>query len=183
VFGATLTNKIRYNNDEQFEGLRNEMSKKTEVSQNGATARRPSEQALQLVDVAVGAVPVAAENVRRTVEQLLDAEARSQELETLQHRVNNLRDGATRPAQVETLKKRLTDQVEKAEAKGTEVRRQVTDQVVTEARKARTRVEPLYKERVEPVYKQRVEPVVKERVEPVYRDRVEPTVKRVRERI
>ena len=168
------------------------MPDKTEVAQNGtAPARRPSEQALQVVDVAVGAVPVAAENVRRTVEQLLDSEARSQELETLQHRVSNLRDEATRPAQVETLKRKLTSEVEKAETRGGDVRRQVTDQVVEQARKARKRVEPVYRDRVEPVYKQRVQPVVKERVEPVYkqrvqpvyRQRVEPTVKRVRERI
>jgi hypothetical protein len=172
------------------------MSESTEVPQNGtapeeAATRKPSEQALQVVDVAVGAVPVTAENVRRTVEQLLDTEGRSQELETLQHRVNNLRDVNTRPAQVETLKQRLTTEIEKAEAKGGEVRRQVTDQVVEQARKARDRVEPVYrdrvepvvKERVEPVYKQRVEPIVKERVEPAYKQRVEPTVKRVRERI
>jgi hypothetical protein len=192
VFGATLLNKIRYNNDTASEGLRKKMAKKkTEVSQNGATARRPSEQALQLVDVAVGAVPVAAENVRRTVEQLLDSEARSQELETLQHRVSNLRDEATRPAQVETLKQKWNGEVEKAQTRGGEVRRQVTDQLVARARQARERVEPVYRDRVEPVYRERVEPVVKERVEPVYRERVEPvyrervepTVKRVRERI
>ena len=51
------------------------------------------------------------------------------------------------------------------------MRRQVTDQVVAEARKARERVNS----RVEPVYKQRVEPV--------YKKRVEPTVKKVRERV
>ena len=151
------------------------MPVKTEVAQNGAVARKPSEQALQFVDVAVGAVPVAADNVRRTVEQLLDSESRSQELETLQHRVNNLRDESTRPAQVETLKQRLTTEIEKAETRGGDVRRQVTDQVVEQARKARKRVEPVYRDRVEPVYKQRVQPV--------YRQRVEPTVKRVRERI
>ncbi len=164
---------------------------KTEVSENGATARRPSEQALQLVDVAVGAVPVAAENVRRTVEQLLDSETRSQELETLQHRVSNLRDEATRPAQVETLKQRWNSEVDRAQTRGGEVRKQVVDQLVARARQARERVEPVYRDRVEPVYRDRVEPVVKERVEPVYRqrvepvyrDRVEPTVKRVRERI
>ena len=151
------------------------MPQHTEVSQNGATARRPSEQALQVVDVAVGAVPVAAENVRRTVEQLLDSDSRSQELETLQHRVANLRDGNTRSAQVETLKQRLNSEVEKAGTRGGEVRRQVTDQLVDRARQAR--------ERFEPVYRDRFEPVVRERVEPVYRERVEPTVKRVRERI
>ena len=165
------------------------MSESTEVPQNGtapeeaAATRKPSEQALQVVDVAVGAVPVTADNVRRTVEQLLDTEGRSQELETLQHRVNNLRDVNTRPAQVETLKQRFNTEVQKAETKGGEVRRQVTDQVVEQARKARERVEPVYRERVEPTYKQRVEPIVKERVEPVYKQRVEPTVKRVRERI
>ena len=164
---------------------------KTEVYENGASARRPSEQALQLVDLAVGSVPVAAENVRRTVEQLLDSDTRSQELDTLQHRVSNLRDGATRPAQVETLKQRWNSEVDRAQTRGGEVRKQVTDQLVARARQARERVEPVYRDRVEPVYRdrvepvyrQRVEPVVRERVQPVYRDRVEPTVKRVRERI
>jgi hypothetical protein len=153
----------------------------TQVAENGA--RKPSEQALQVADVAVGAVPTVADTVRHTVEQLRDSGARSQELETLKHQVNNLRDASTRTAQVETFKQRLNAELEKAETRGGDVRRQVTDQVVEQARKARGRVEPVYRDRVEPVYKQRVEPVVKERVEPVYRSRVEPTVKRVRERI
>ena len=169
-----------------------EHESQTEVHTNGtATARKPSEQALQVVDVAVGAVPEAAEAVTKTVEQFRDPEARSQELQTLQHRVNNLRDPNTRDAQVETLKQRLTSEIEKAEARGGQIRKQVTDQIVEQARKARDRVEPVYRDRVEPVYKQRVEPTVKSRVEPVYRDRVapvyrdrvEPTVKKVRERI
>ena len=144
-----------------------------------------------MVDVAVGAVPEAADAVNRTVDQLRDPEARSQELKTLQHRVNNLRDSSTRDAQIETFRKGLTAEIEKAEARGGEIRKQVTDQVVTQARKARDRVEPVYRDRVEPVYKERVEPTVKKRFEPVYRDRVEPvykqrvepTVKRVRERV
>ena len=90
-----------------------------------------------------------------------------------------------------TLKKSFTAEIEKAEARGGEIRKQVTDQVMAQARKAREqlepvyrdRVEPVYKDRVEPVYKQRVEPIVKDRVEPLYRERVEPTVKRTLERI
>lgn len=159
------------------------MTDHTEGTNGTAPVRKPSEQALQAVDVAVGAVPVAAESLRRTVDQLRDSERRSQELQTLQHRVSNLRDEATRPAQVETLKQRLTSEIEKAESRGGEVRRQVTDQVVEQARKARERVEPVYRDRVEPTYRKRVEPVVRERVEPVYRERFEPAVKRVRERI
>lgn len=161
-----------------------EHENQSEVHTNGtAPARKPSEQALQVVDVAVGAVPEAADAVSKTVDQLRDPETRSQELQTLQHRVNNLRDANTRDAQVETLKQRLTAEIDKAEVRGGEIRRQLTDQIVEQARKARERVEPVYRDRVEPVYKQRFEPVVKERVEPVYRDRVEPTVKKVRERI
>ncbi|MGZ5359154.1 MAG: hypothetical protein ACXWZW_00245 [Solirubrobacterales bacterium] len=159
---------------------------KAKVQTNGmpvgtpvAEERKSGAQALQVVDVAVGAVPTAADAVKGTVEKARDAEARSQELETLQHQVQNLLDSSTRPAQVETLKKRFTEQVEKAETRGGKVRRQVTDQVVAEARKARERVNS----RVEPVYKQRVEPVYKERVEPVYKERIEPTVKKVRERV
>ena len=161
-----------------------ENQNQTEVPANGtAPARKPSEQALQVVDVAVGAVPEAADAVSKTVEQLRDPQTRSQEFQTLQARVENLRDESTRPKQVEILKQRLIAEIDKAEARGGEIRKQVTDQIVEQARKARERVEPVYRDRVEPVYKQRVEPTVKSRVEPVYRDRVEPTVKRVRERI
>ncbi len=163
-------------------------AEKTEVTTNG---RKPSEQALQAVDVAVGAVPTVAENVRSTADTWRNSETRSQEIETLQKRVQTLRDPQARTTEIESLRKRLGSEIEKAEAKGGDVRRQVTDQLVGQARKARDRVEPVYrervepvvKERVEPVYRQRVEPVVKERVEPIYRDRVEPTVKKVRERI
>lgn len=152
---------------------------------NGSTAtetsteRKTSDQALQVVDVAVGAAPLAVENAKRTVTQLRDSQARTEEIELLQNRVNNLRDPNTRPAQVETLKQLVQAELEKAEKRGGEFRRQVTDQVVEQARKARERVEPVYKDRVEPV----VKPVYTDRVQPVYKDRVEPAVKRVRERI
>ena len=160
----------------------------TEVTSNG---RKPSEQALQAVDVAVGAVPTVAENVRTTAETWTNSEARSKEIETLQKRVQTLRDPKTRTSEIESLRERLSAELQKAETKGGDVRRQVTDQLVGQARKARERVEPVYRdrvepvvrERVEPVYRERVEPVVKERVEPIYRDRVEPAVKKVRERI
>jgi regulator of replication initiation timing len=161
---------------------------KTEATING---RKPSEQALQAVDVAVGAVPTVAENVRNTADTWRNSETRSQEIETLQKRVKTLRDPQTRTTEIESLRKRLGSEIEKAETKGGDVRRQVTDQLIGQARKARERVEPVYRERVEPVVKERVEPVyrerfqpvVKERVEPIFRDRVEPAVKKVRERI
>jgi hypothetical protein len=160
------------------------MPKKTEVTENGtAPERKASEQALQVVDRTVGAVPVVAERVRHTVDQLSNPETRERELQTVQDQVNNLRDAEARPAQVETFKQRLNADLERAEVKGGDIRRQVTDRVVEEARKARDRVEPVYRDRVEPVVKERVEPVYKQRVEPVYRERVEPTVRRVRERI
>jgi cation transport regulator ChaC len=134
----------------------------TEVhSTNGVAARKPSEQALQVVDVAVGAVPQGADAVTKTVEQLRDPEQRSQELQSLQNRVNNLRDSSTRDAQIETLKQNISDEIEKAQARGGDIRRQVTDQIVEQARKAREQLEPVYRERVEPVYKERVEPTVK----------------------
>jgi regulator of replication initiation timing len=145
---------------------------KTEVTTNG---RKPSEQALQAVDIAVGTVPTVAENVRNTADTWRKSETRSQEIETLQKRVKTLRDPQTRTTEIESLRKRLGSEIEKAETKGGDVRRQVTDQLVGQARKAR--------ERVEPVYRERFEPVVKERVEPVYRQRFEPAVKKVRERI
>jgi polyhydroxyalkanoate synthesis regulator phasin len=153
--------------------------------------RKPTEQALQAVDVAVGAVPTVAEAVRNTADTWRKSETRSQEIEALQKRVQTLRDPQARTGEIESLRKRLGSEIEKAEAKGGDVRRQVTDQLIGQARKARERVEPVYrdrvepvvKERVEPVYRQHVEPVVKERVEPLYRQRLEPAVKRVRERI
>jgi hypothetical protein len=153
---------------------------KTAVTSND---RKPSEQALQAVDVAVGAVPTVAEAVRNTAETWRKSDTRSQEIETLQKRVQTLRDSETRTSEIESLRKRLGSEIEKAEAKGGDVRRQVTDQLIGQARKARERVEPVYRDRVEPVYRKRFEPVVKERVEPVYRDRVEPAVKKVRERL
>jgi hypothetical protein len=165
---------------------------KTE-DQTAATAdgRKPSEQALQVVDVTIGAGPTVAEAVRDTADTWRNSETRSQEIETLQKRVQTLRDPKSRTSEIESLRKRLGAELEKAETKGGDVRRQVTDQLVGQARKARDRVEPVYrdrvepivKDRVEPVYRERFEPVVKERVEPIYRDRVEPVVTKVRERI
>ncbi len=152
-----------------------------EIPANGAAPRKPAEQALQAVDVAVGAVPTVADNVRRTVEQWRHAGTRSQEIETLQARVSNLRDANTRPAQLETLKRQFEDELEKAQKRGGDVRKQVSDQVVEQARKARERVEPARK-RVEPVVQKRVEPIRK-RFEPVVRERVEPAYRKVRERI
>ncbi len=151
--------------------------KKTEEKTEEVTTdgRRPSEQALHAVDVAVGAVPTVAETVRSTAETWRDSETRSKDLEALQKRVSMLRSAEGRTDEIQWLRRRLGSELEKAEAKGGDVRRQVTEQLIGQARKAR--------ERVEPVYRERVEPVVKERFEPVYRDRVEPAVKRVRERI
>jgi hypothetical protein len=145
--------------------------------------RKPSGQALQAVDVAIGTGPTVAENVRTTAETWTNSETRSREIETLQKSVKNLRGAESRKSEIESLRKRLASEIEKAEAKGGDVRRQVTDQLIGRARKARERVEPVYRDRVEPVYRKRVEPIVKERFEPVYKKRVEPAVQRVRERV
>ena len=134
--------------------------KKTEAQTEMITdGRKPSEQALQAVDVAFGAVPTVAESVRNTADTWRNPETRSQEIETLQKRVSTLREAEARTSEIETLRRRLGSELEKAETKGGDVRRQVTEQLIGQARKAR------------------------ERVEPVYRERVEPTVKRVRQRI
>jgi hypothetical protein len=134
--------------------------KKTEAQTEMTTdGRKPSEQALQAVDVAFGAVPTVAEAVRNTADTWRNPETRSQEIETLQKRVSTLREAEARTSEIESLRRRLGSELEKAETKGGDVRRQVTEQLIGQARKAR------------------------ERVEPVYRERVEPTVKRVRERI
>jgi len=157
---------------------------KTETKTETTTeVRKPSEQALQAVDVAIGAGPTVAENVRTTAETWTNSEARSQEIDALQKRVQTLRDAKGRKSEIESLRKRLAAELERAETKGGDVRRQVTDQLIGQARKARDRVEPVYRDRVEPVVKERFEPIVKERIEPVYRQRVEPAVQKVRERV
>src|SRR3954467_6100940 len=115
--------------------------------------RKPSEQALQAVDVAIGAGPTVAENVRTTAETWTNSEARSQEVDALQKRVQTLRNSKGRKSEIETLRKRLASELEKAEAKGGDVRRQVTDRLVGRARNARERREPVYRERVEPAVK------------------------------
>ena len=160
----------------------------TAVAANG---RKPSEQALQVVDVTIGAGPTVAQAVRDTADTWRISETRSQEIEALQKRVEIFCDPKSRTSEIESLRKRFGAELEKAETKGGDVRRQVTEQLVGRARKARDRVEPVYrdrvepivKERVEPVYRERFEPVVKDRVEPIYRDRVQPVVTKVRERI
>ena len=115
---------------------------KTEATTDG---RKPSEQALQAVDVAIGAGPTVADNVRTTAETWTNSEARSQEVDALQKRVQTLRNSKGRKSEIETLRKRLASELERAEAKGGDVRRQVTDQLVGRARKARERVEPAVK--------------------------------------
>jgi len=148
-----------------------------------ASGRKPSEQALQVVDVSIGVVPTVAENVRDTAETWRKPETRTQEIETLQKRVKSLRDPKARTTEIDALRQRLGNELEKAGTKGGDVRRQVTEQLIGQARKARERVEPVYRDRFEPVVRERVEPVYRQRVEPVYRERVEPVVQRVRERI
>ena len=89
----------------------------------------------------------------------LSDQTRSQELDALQKRVQTLRGSEGRKSEIETLRKRLASELEKAEAKGGDVRRQVTDQLIGRARKTRDRVEPVYRERVEPTVKKVVERV------------------------
>jgi hypothetical protein len=152
-------------------------SNKTAEATNGATpTRKPSEQALEYVDLTFGLAPTVAEAVRKLVEQLRDPSTREQELKTIQAQIERLRNPETRELELQTLRKRLDAEVEKAKTEGPVNRKKVTKQVVDQAQKARKRVEQT------PVYKQ-VEPVYKKRVEPVYKQRVEPTVKKVAERV
>jgi molecular chaperone GrpE (heat shock protein) len=133
---------------------------KTETNRQATTDdRKPSDQALQAVDVAIGAGPTVAETVRTTAETWTKSETRSEEIDALQKRVQTLRNAQGRKSEIESLRKRLAAELEKAEAKGGDVRRQVTDQLIGQARKARDRVEPVVKERVEPAVKR-----VRERV-------------------
>jgi hypothetical protein len=142
-----------------------ETKTKTQTQAKNGTAaastsgRKPSEQALQAVDVAIGAGPAVADSVRTTAETWTNSEARSQEIDTLQKRVQTLKNSDGRKSEIESLRKRLAAELEKAEAKGGDVRRQVTDQLVGQARKARERVEPVYRERVEPTVKKVAERV------------------------
>jgi hypothetical protein len=132
---------------------------KSGTTASTTTGRKPSEQALQAVDVAIGAGPAVADSVRTTAETWTSPEARSKEIDTLQKRVQTLRNSDGRKSEIESLRKRLAAELEKAEAKGGDVRRQVTDQLVGQARKARERVEPVYRERVEPTVKKVAERV------------------------
>jgi molecular chaperone GrpE (heat shock protein) len=125
----------------------------TTTTEQTSSGRKPSDQAVQAVDVAIGAGPAVADTVRTTAETWTDSEARSQEIDALQKRVQTLRNSQGRKSEIETLRKRLTAELEKAETKGGDVRRQVTDQLVGRARKARGRFEPVYRERVEPTVK------------------------------
>jgi cation transport regulator ChaC len=127
--------------ENQMPQFRNSKKRTVEEEQQDATApRKPSEQALEVVDVTFGAVPRVAEIVRETVTKLRDPNTRSQELEQLQRRVNTLRDPQTRDSELEALRKRLTAEIEKAKAEGPPRRRKATEQFVEQTRKARQRV-------------------------------------------
>jgi sirohydrochlorin ferrochelatase len=88
-----------------------ENTQTVEATAEGTAEPTASEQAIQVVDRAVGTVPAVADAVRKTFEEWRDPETRAKELKALEER-------------------------------GADVRRQVTDQVVERARKARERVEP-----------------------------------------
>ena len=132
-------------------------SQKTTSTQTGrktaTSGRKPSDQALQVVDVSIGAAPTVAENVRDTADTWRKHESRTREIETLQKRVKRLRSRQTRTREIDALRQRLGSELEKAESKGGDVRRQVTEQLIGRARKARERVEPVYRDRFEPVVK------------------------------
>jgi hypothetical protein len=115
----------------------------TEATENGT--RKPSDQALQVVDVAFGVSAGVADALTKTVDQWRKPETRSQEIEALQQKVSTLRNAETRDAEIESLRGQLSNEFEKAQQRGPEVRRKVTDQVVEQARKARERVEPTVK--------------------------------------
>ena len=91
---------------------------KTEAQTEMITdGRKPSEQALQAVDVAFGAVPTVAEAVRNTADTWRNPETRSQEIETLQKRVSTLREAEARTSEIESLRRRLGSELEKAETR------------------------------------------------------------------
>lgn len=146
------------------------------TADDATPARKPSEQALEYVDVTFGLAPSFAEAIRKRFEHLRDSSTREQELKTFQAQVERIRNPETRELELQTLRKRLDAEVEKAKVEGPANRKKVTKQLVDQAQKARRRVEET------PVYKQ-VEPVYRKRVEPVYKQRVEPTVKKVAERV
>ena len=83
-------------------------STQAEATGNG---RKPSQQVLQAVDVAVGAPPTVAETVRTTADTWRNSETRSKELDTLQKRVKTLRDRQGRTSEIESLRKRLASEI------------------------------------------------------------------------
>jgi Arc/MetJ-type ribon-helix-helix transcriptional regulator len=103
--------------------------------------RTPGDQALQVVDVTVGAYASVADAVRSMVEQWRDPRTRAKELDSLRRQVNS--------------------GLVKVENRGGELRQQVTDDVSGRARRARKRVEPVYRRRVKPVYRRRVKRVAR----------------------
>src|SRR3954449_9274026 len=68
----------------------NNQKPETAKTESAGDGRKPSEQALQAVDVAVGAAPPVADTVRETADNWRNAETRSREIETLQNRVKTL---------------------------------------------------------------------------------------------
>src|SRR5688572_23784037 len=137
----------------QLHFKRNTNNGTAEAADGATPARKPSEQALEYVDVTFGLAPTFAEAVRKRVEQLRDSSTREQELKTFQAQVERIRNPETRELELQTLRKRFDAEVEKAKVEGPANRKKVTKQLVDQAQKARKRVEqtPVYKQ-VEPVY-------------------------------
>ena len=93
---------------------------KVSTTENG-TVETPSNQALQAVDVAVGASARVADVVNKAIEPLRKPDTREQELKTRREQVEKL--------------------VKESQARGTKIRRQVTHEVSERTKPARERAQ------------------------------------------
>ena len=133
-----------------------EQDTKAKASGNGAsqaeeTAPKPSDQALQIVDAAIGVVDGAVADY----------------VEPAREKVVALLDEDRRPDEIEEIREALSEEWDKAGRRGSEVRERTQREVADRLRDAADRIAPM------------TQPVA-HRMEPV-RQRIEPFVKRVRE--
>jgi hypothetical protein len=112
---------------------------KTEVADNGvAPEPTPSEQALGVVDRAVGVVPIVADAVRSTVDRIGEPVTRERGAE-VRHQVTD----------------RVVERARNARHRFEPMYRERVEPVY------KRRLEPLVRDRVEPVYRDRVAPTVR----------------------
>lgn len=133
-----------------------EQDSKAKATGNGAApveevAPSPTDQALQIVDAAIGVVDGAVADY----------------VEPAREKVVALLDEDRRPDEIETIRETLSEEWDRAGRRGSEVRERTQREVADRLRVAADRIAP-------------VTQPVSDRMDPV-RQRIEPLVKRVRE--